>query len=154
MPHIHSHCRFSASWSCNPLSVIVLYCSLKQAFDKRLRVLCSNYIARDLDKTREQFMEKQILIGVIGFFNTGKSTLLNSLLRARLAWMVMSTLYIVNFESVCKPKLPLLYYICKVIELRQYSIALFHVWEGEECLSNFYHWCRNHSSCTPVHLQP
>ena len=52
----------------------------------------------------------------------------------------MSTLYIVNFtfqsESVCKPKLPLLYYICQVIELRQYSIALFQVCEREECSSN------------------
>ena len=51
-------------------------------------MLCSKYklsIARDLDKTREQFMKKQILIGVTGICNTGRSTLLNSLLKARLA---------------------------------------------------------------------
>ena len=53
-------------------------------------MLCSKYklstnIVHELDETRRQFMEKQVLIGVIGFYNTGKSTLLNSLLRARLA---------------------------------------------------------------------
>ena len=39
----------------------------------------------DLDEIREEYMEKQILINFLGCHNVGKSTLLNSLLRARLA---------------------------------------------------------------------
>ena len=62
---------------------------LHQAVDKRLRSLHFKYKllipAADLDETRKQFMEKQILISVLGCQNIGKSTLLNSLLRARLA---------------------------------------------------------------------
>ena len=38
----------------------------------------------ELDETGKQFKEKRILISVFGRQNTGKSTLLNSLLRARL----------------------------------------------------------------------
>ena len=60
---------------------------LQQAVDKRLRALHSKYklLIPDLDETKKQFMEKLILISVLGCQNIGKSTLLNSLLRARLA---------------------------------------------------------------------
>jgi len=61
---------------------------LKQAVDKRLRVLDYKYglsITQELDETRKQFKDKQIFISVLGCQNIGKSTLLNSLLRARLA---------------------------------------------------------------------
>lgn len=50
----------------------------------RLRELDSKYklsLADDLDETRK----KQILISLVGRFNCGKSTLLNSILGARLA---------------------------------------------------------------------
>ena len=69
---------------------ILLLCIffLKQALDKRLRALDYKYrlsTTHELDETRKQFKEKQIFISVLGCQNIGKSTLLNSLLRARLA---------------------------------------------------------------------
>ena len=60
---------------------------LKQQIDEQLCALAPEYKVftdHDLKETREQFEKKQILIGVFGRLNTGKSTLLNSLLRARL----------------------------------------------------------------------
>ena len=69
------------------ICVIILYIFfLKQALDKRLRALDHNYrlsTAHELDETRKQFKEKEIFISVLGCQNIGKSTLLNSLLRAR-----------------------------------------------------------------------
>ena len=61
---------------------------LNQAADKHLRKLdikCTQFIVYELDETHKQFKEKQILISVFGRQNTGKSTLLNSVLKARLA---------------------------------------------------------------------
>ena len=62
---------------------------LKQAIDEMLCKLNSEYrpviSAHYLDNTREQFMKRKILISFVGCYNTGKSTLLNSLLKARLA---------------------------------------------------------------------
>ena len=66
--------------------MIILYIFFEQALDKRLRALDHNYrlsTAHELDETRKQFKEKQIFISVLGCQNIGKSTLLNSLLRAR-----------------------------------------------------------------------
>ena len=66
--------------------MIILYIFFKQAIDKRLRALDHSYrlsTAHELDETRKQFKEKQIFISVLGCQNIGKSTLLNSLLRAR-----------------------------------------------------------------------
>ena len=59
-----------------------------QKIDEQLHELDSKYelsIAEELDKTTKQLLEKQILISVLGNHNSGKSTLLNSLLSARLA---------------------------------------------------------------------
>lgn len=66
----------------------LLFYFLNQAADKQLRKLDIKYtqfIVYELDETRKQFKEKQILISVFGRQNTGKSTLLNSVLKARLA---------------------------------------------------------------------
>jgi len=66
------------------------YFFLKQAIDKMLCELNFKYrpiiSAHYLDNTREQFMERKILISFVGCYNTGKSTLLNSLLKARLVY--------------------------------------------------------------------
>ena len=43
-------------------------------------------ITDELDETRRQLMEKLILLTVLGYENSGKSTLLNSLLGERLAY--------------------------------------------------------------------
>lgn len=58
----------------------------KQAVDKRLHALNWKYgpNADDLEMTRKQLMERDIVIHFWGSFNAGKSTLLNALLKARL----------------------------------------------------------------------